>query len=444
MNILNIAADITKLIKKQNQDAEVTIYETNKTSVSQRLSKIEQISQSRNCTVGIRAIAGKNKAAYISTNDLNNLSSAVSQVVEMAKNAQEDPYISFAVDGSNYISSADLNISDNNVVTIDKLKEITEATENSALAHKNIINSEGASSSHTSVNTVLSTVSGFVGSFSKSTFVNQVSVVAGEKSEMKIGYDYDVACNFSDLKTPESIGKEAAKRAIDQLGSCTIRTGKFPVVFEKRAAKELVKSFASAINGSNIVSNSSFLRNSLNNQIFNTEISIIDDPLLPRGITSRPFDGEGIMSRRNEFVKNGVLQNWILDLYSARKLNLETTANATRASNAAIIPSASNFYFKNGNRSFKELIEEVKEGIYVTDLFGFGVNLINGDYSQGACGFFIENGKITYPIHEITVADNLKNMFSNLVVANDLTFCGQFNSPTIKVSEMTVAGSLSD
>lgn len=129
------------------------------------------------------------------------------------------------------------------------------------------------------------------------------------------------------------------------------------------------------------------MRNSLNNQIFNTEISIIDDPLLPRGITSRPFDGEGIMSRRNEFVKNGVLQNWILDLYSARKLNLETTANATRASNAAIIPSASNFYFKNGNRSFKELIEEVKEGIYVTDLFGFGVNLINGDYSQGACGF---------------------------------------------------------
>lgn len=444
MNILNIAADITKLIKKQNQDAEVTIYETNKTSVSQRLSKIEQISQSKNCTVGIRAIAGKNKAAYISTNDLNNLSDTVSQVVEMAKNAPEDPCINFAVNGSNYISSADLSISDNNVVTVDNLKEIAEAAENSALAHKSITNSEGASSSYALVNTVLSTVSGFIGSFSKSTFANQVSVVAGRESEMKVGYDYDIACNFSDLKLPELMGKEAAKRAVDQLNSRTMKTGKFPVIFEKRAAKGLVKSFASAINGSSIISNSSFLRGSLNAQIFNDRINIIDNPLLPRGIASRPFDGEGITSKKNIFVKNGILQNWILDLYSARKLDSETTGSATRASNAAVIPAASNLYIENGDVSFEELIQEVKEGIYVTDLFGFGVNLINGDYSQGASGFFIENGKITYPIHEITIASNLKDMFSNLVVADDLTFCGQFNSPTIKVSEMTVAGSLND
>ncbi|AAW71294.1 TldD/PmbA family protein [Wolbachia endosymbiont of Brugia malayi] len=444
MNILNIAADIIKLIKKQNQDAEVAIYETNKIFVSQRLSKIEQISQSKNCTIGIRAIAGKTKAAYISTNDLNNLSDMVSKVVEMAKNAQEDPYINFAIDRDNCTYSTGLGILDNNVVTIDNLKEIVEVAENSALAHKNIINSEGASSSHVLVNTVLSTVSGFIGSFSKSTFANQVSVVAGEGSEMKIGYDYDIACNFGDLKSPELIGKEAAKRAIDQLNSRTIKTGKFPVIFEKRAAKELVRNFASAINGSSIANDSSFLRNSLNTHIFNNRINIIDDPLLPRGIESRPFDGEGITSRKNTFVKNGILQNWILDLYSAKKLNLETTGNATRASNAAIIPAASNFYVENGNISLKELIEEVKEGVYITDLFSFGVNLINGDYSQGASGFFIENGKITYPIHEITVASNLKDMFSNLVVADDLTFCGQFNSPTIKVSEMTVAGSLNN
>ncbi len=164
MNILNIAADIIKLIKKQNQDAEVAIYETNKIFVSQRLSKIEQISQSKNCTIGIRAIAGKTKAAYISTNDLNNLSDMVSKVVEMAKNAQEDPYINFAIDRDNCTYSTGLGILDNNVVTIDNLKEIVEVAENSALAHKNIINSEGASSSHVLVNTVLSTVSGFIGS----------------------------------------------------------------------------------------------------------------------------------------------------------------------------------------------------------------------------------------------------------------------------------------
>ncbi|QKX02467.1 TldD/PmbA family protein [Wolbachia endosymbiont of Dirofilaria (Dirofilaria) immitis] len=442
MNILNIAADIVKLVKEKNQDAEVSIYEINKISVSQRLSKIEQISQSKNCTVGIRAIAGKTKAAYISTNDLNNLSNTVSQVVEMAENAPEDPYINFAVDGGGYTSSADLGILDNNIITIDNLKEIAEAAESSAFLYEKIVNSEGASASYTLVNTVLFTVSGFIGSFSKSTFANWVSIIAGEKSKMKAGYSYDIACNFKDLKSPKLIGKEAAKRAIDQLNSRSIKTGKLPVIFEKRAAKELVKSFASAVNGSSIVSNSSFLRNSLNTQVFSDRVNITDNPLLLKGTESRPFDGEGVISKKNALIKNGVLQNWILDLYSAKKLNLETTGNAMRASNAAIIPAASNFYIENGNVSFEELIEEVKEGVYVTDLFGFGINLVNGDYSQGASGFFIENGKITYPVHEVTIASNLKDMFANLVVANDLTFCGQFNSPTIRVSEMTVAGSL--
>jgi len=443
MNILNIATDITKLVKKQNLDAEVVVHETNQISVSQRVAKIEQISQSKNCTVGIRVIANKNKAAYVSTNDLNNLNDTVALAIEMAKNAPEDPYINFATEDSNYLSSADLGILDSNVITVDDLKKIAEIAENSALAHKNIVNSEGASSSYTSVNMALATASDFVNSFSKSTFANQVSIVAGEKDEMKVGYDYDVACNFSDLKSPELIGKEAAKRAVAQLNARTIKTGKFPVIFEKRAAKALVKSFASAINGNSIASNSSFLRHSLNTKVFSDEIEIIDDPLLPKGIASRPFDGEGMVSEKNIFVKNGILQNWILDLYSAKQLNLKTTKNATRSSNASIIPEASNFYIKNGNISHEELVQEIKEGIYITDLFGFGVNLINGDYSQGASGFFIENGKITYPVHEITIASNLSDMLSNLIVANDLSFCGQFNAPTIKIKKMTVAGSLS-
>ncbi|MCV3769116.1 MAG: TldD/PmbA family protein [Wolbachia pipientis] len=445
MDILNIVADIIKLIKKQNQDAEVWVYETSKILVSQRLSKIEQISQSKNCTIGIRAIVGKTKAAYISTNDLNNLDNTVNQVVEMAKNAPKDPYINFAVDKDNYISSTDLGILDNTVVTIDNLRELAEAAENAAFTYsKKVVNSEGASTSYSLVNTVLSTVSGFVGLFSKSIFTNCVSVVAREGSEMKVGCDYDIVCNFVDLKSPRLIGKEAAKRAINQLNSRSIKTGVFPVIFGKKAAKELVKIFASAINGNNIVGSSSFLRSSLNTQVFNNKINIIDDPLLPKGIESRPFDGEGIISRKNIFVKNGVLQNWVLDLYSAKKLSLKTTGNAMRASNAAILPAASNFYIENGDFLFEELIREVKNGVYITELFGFGVNLINGDYSQGASGFFVENGRITYPIHEITVASNLKDMFANLVVANDLTFCGQFNSPTIKVGKMTVAGSLSN
>ncbi|MDG7056135.1 MAG: TldD/PmbA family protein [Wolbachia endosymbiont of Meromenopon meropis] len=447
MDMLNVASDIINLIKRQNQDAEVVIYETNEVSVSQRLSKIEQILQSKNCTIGIRAIANKNKAAYISTNDLNTIFDTVNQVIEMAKNAPEDPYINFIIDRerNNYISSADLGILDNSVVTIDNLKRIAEIAENSALAHKNIINSEGASSSRILIDTTLSTVSGFIGSFSKSIFINQVSVVAGGKNnEMRIGYDHDMACNFSNLKSPELMGKESAKRAINQLNSRTIKTGKFPVIFDKRAAKELVRNFASAVNGNNIISNGSFLRKHLNTQIFNDGINIIDEPLFPGGIESRPFDGEGVASKKNVLVKNGILRSWILDLYSAKKLDLKTTGNATRACNAAIVPKASNLYIENGNVSYEELINEVKEGVYITDLFGFGINLINGNYSQGASGFFIQNGKITYPVHEITVASNLKDMFNNLIVADDLTFSGQFNSPTIKIGEMIVAGSLNN
>ncbi len=439
MNILNIAADITQSIKKQNLDVEVVIYETNTISVSQRLLKIENVSQSKNCTIGIRAIANKNKAAYISTNDLSNLDEIINLVIEMAKNAPEDIYVDFAE--LNSLPEMDLAILDNSIITTDNLIKITEITENAALAHEKIINSEGASASYTLTNTVLSTTMGFIGSFSRSTFVNEIAVIAGKNDEMKVGYDYDIACNLCDLKAPESIGTEAAQRAIAQLNARTIKTSRLPVVLEKRAATGIVKNFASAINGNNIASGSSFLQNSLNTKIFNGEITIIDDPLLPSGVASRPFDGEGIVSRKNVFVQNGILQNWILDLSSAKRLNLSTTGNAIRASNASVIPGASNFYIKNGSVSFAELIQDIKEGILVTDVFGFGINLINGDYSQGVSGFYIENGQINYPVHEITIASNLREMFNNLIIADDLSFCGQFNSPAMKFAEMTVAGS---
>ncbi|OEY86846.1 PmbA protein [Wolbachia pipientis] len=439
MDILNIAADITQSIKKRNLYAEVVIHETNKISVSQRLLKIEQVSQSKNCTIGIRAIANKNKSAYVSTNDLTNLDEVINLVIEMAKNAPEDIYIDFAT--QDLPSVTGLAILDSNIITINDLTKITETAENTALKHDKIINSEGASASYTLTNIALSTATGFIGSFSKSIFTNEVAVIAREKDQMKVGYEYDIGCNFYDLKTPQIIGTEAAQRAAAQLNARTIETSRLPVVLEKRAAKELVKNFASAINSNNVASNSSFLQNSLNASIFSDQITIIDNPMLPKGIASRPFDGEGIVSKKNILVCNGILQNWILDLSSAKRLNLITTGNAIRASNASITPGASNFYIKNGDITFAELIQNITKGIFVTDVFGFGINLINGDYSQGASGFYIENGEITYPVHEITIAGNLKDMLSNITIADDLSFCGQYNSPTIKIAEMTVAGS---
>ncbi|UWI83030.1 TldD/PmbA family protein [Wolbachia endosymbiont of Howardula sp.] len=442
MDILNIASDIVKLIKSQNQDAEVIIYDSHTTVVSQRLLKRERISQSKNCTIGIRAIAEKNKAAYICTNNLDSMKDTVHQVITMAKHASVNSHISIAsFYDQHYLSSKDLDIIDDTLITIEHLTQSASSAEDAALSEHSITNSEGASASYSQVNTVLATSAGFIGSFCKSTFTNHVSVIASTEHDMRIGYDYDISCHFKNLKLPSLIGKQAAHRAISQLNARTVKTGKFPVVFDKRITGELVRNFADAINGNSIIGGSSCLQDSLYTQIFNHDINIIDNPLLKSGIASRPFDGEGIISQKNIFVKKGILKNWILDLYTAKKLKLDTTGNAKRASNSIITPAASNFYIENGTISFEELLYDIKQGIYITDLFGFGVNLVNGDYSQGASGFFIEHGHITYPIHEIVIASNLKTMFHQLLIANDLTFCGQFNAPTIKVSEMTVAGS---
>ncbi len=444
MSIFNIAADIIKLIKKRNLDAEVIIHETKKLSVSMRLLKLEEISESQNCIIGIRAIANKHKSACVSTNDLSDLNEIIARVVTMAENAQEDQYLTLASPDqfANNASTINLNILDKTLITTEDLKKITQTTENAALSyHSNITNSEGAHSSCSTTETTLMTANGFFNSFSKSIFSNQVAVVAGQKDDMKVGYDYSVACNFNDLSNPEILGEEAAKKALDQLKSRKVKTCKVPVIFEKRAATELLKNFATAINGNSVANQTSFLRNSMGTQIFSSGIDIVDDPLMPSGVASRPFDGEGIAGSKNILVKNGILKSWILDLYSAQKLKLNTTGNAVRSTNASVNPGASNLYIKNGNIFPEELIQDIKEGLYITDLFGFGVNLINGDYSQGAYGFWIRNGKIAYPVSEVTVASNLFYMFNNLSVANDLTFCGAINSPTVKISEMTVAGS---
>ncbi|GHM58871.1 MAG: modulator protein [Candidatus Mesenet longicola] len=441
MSILNVASDIIKLIKGYGLDAEVVVHEIEKTSISIRHLKLEEMSKSKNCIIGVRAIANKYKSACISFNNFSSLSKIVERVVTMAKNAQEDKYLTLALPNQFTSSAANLNILDKTLITIENLKEIAQSAESSALSyHKNITNSEGAQSSYSITNITLITSNGFLESFSKSVFSNQVAVIAGKENDMKVGYDYSVACNFDNLFAPETLGKEAAKRALDQLKSRKVKTCKVPVIFERRAASELLKNFATAINGNNIANKTSFLRDSMDKQIFRGEVDIVDDPFMVGGVASRPFDGEGIAGEKNILVKNGILKSWILDLYSAKKLGLHTTGNAIRNVNATLSPGASNLYIKNGNVPPEELMQDIKEGLYVTDLFGFGVNLINGNYSQGACGFWISGGKIVYSVSEVTVAGSLLDMFSNLSVADDLTFCGAINSPTVKVSEMTVAG----
>ncbi|AHX05549.1 modulator of DNA gyrase family protein [Ehrlichia chaffeensis str. Liberty] len=444
LEILNVAEDAVKKIKSMGYIGDVVIYQNNRLSLSQRLHKIDEVIQSKNCKMGIRVIVNNNQFACVSSNELSNVSESIDQAVAMAKLSTGDPYISLYNDFINkehLLTSNDLMILDKTNITVDQCKKIVEDMENAALSYDNqVVNSEGSSFSHGITDVVLATTNGFIGSYSKSNFVSSISVIAGTDDKMEVGYDFSSVCNLSRMKDPVKIGKEAALRAVKRLNPGKLQTCKVPIVIENRVAGTLLKNFASAIRGDNIANEASFLNNYINKKIFSDDVFIVDDPLMLSGLSSRPFDGEGVVGNKKLVVENGILKSWILDIRSANKLKLKTTGNAVRHSNASVSPSVSNFYIQNGILSVQELISDIKSGLYITDLFGFGVNLITGDYSQGASGFFIENGKISYPVNEITIASKLQYMFSEMSIANDLVFFSSVNSPTIRIDGITIAG----
>ena len=444
LDILNIAEDAVRKIKNMGYIGDVIIYQNDRLSLSQRLHKIDEIIQSKECRIGIRVIVNNNQFACISSNEFSNITELINKAISMAKLAPGDPYISLSddiINEENLLSSDNLKILDKTTVTLDQCKKIIEDMENAALSYSSkVTNSEGSSFSHGITTAVLATSNGFVGSYSKSNFASSISVIASIDDKMEVGYDFSSVCNFSDIKDPVKIGKEAASRAVCRLNPKKVQTCKMPIIIENRIARTLLKDFASAIRGDNIANEASFLSNCINTKVFPDNISIVDDPLMIAGVSSRPFDGEGIVGNKKLVVENGIINTWILDIRSANRLKLRSTGNAIRHSNASVSPGVSNFYIQNGDISVEELMLDIKEGLYITDLFGFGVNLITGDYSQGAAGFFIENGKISYPVNEITIASNLQHMFAEMSVANDLVFFGSVNSPTIRINNITVAG----
>ncbi|KJV68869.1 TldD/PmbA family protein [Candidatus Neoehrlichia procyonis] len=440
-NYLNIAEDAIKIIKNKGVDGDIIIYDNNSLNVSQRLLKLEEISYSNNTQIGIRVI-DKKKVSCVSSNDMNKIDELIDMAIVMANSAPEDPHVSIAsLNNDDSLEIENLMLYDDINVNVDQINSLLYKMEDAALSYdKKIVNSEGASFSKVNSNVILATSNGFMKSYKKSYTSVYISVIAAENNKMEVDYNYLVKCHFCDIQNPYKLGKESAMRALRKLNARKIKTCKLPVIIENRVASTLLQSFASAITGDSIANKTSFLSNSMHTKVFSSNINIIDDPLIKKGLSSYPFDGEGICGYRKEIVKNGIINSWILDMYTANQLNLVTTGNAIKRSNAAVIPGVSNFYIQNGNVSVDDLISDVSKGIYVTDLFGFGINLTTGDYSQGAFGFMIENGKITYPVNEITIAGNLNNIFQNMSVANDLVFFKSINSPTLKIHEMTVAG----
>ena len=421
--------------------ADAVFFESASLEVAQRLGKSEKLGRAESRDLGLRVLVGKKQAIVSSTDHAaQTLSELVERCIAMARVAPDDPYVGLAEPGQLATGVADLDICDPQEPSAESLIEMAGRAEDAARAVPGITNSEGAEAGWSRSVIALATTNGFAQSYRSSSQSLAVSVLAGDGTDMERDYDYATAVYGADLRAPEEIGERAGERATRRLGARKVETAQVPVVYDTRVSGGLVRHLTGAINGAAVARGTSFLKESMGEQIFGEAITIVDDPHRPRGLRSKPFDAEGIANNRRSFVENGRLTSWVLDLSSARQLGLETTGNAARGTASPPSPATTNLFMQAGESSRDDLIADINSGFYVVELIGMGVSTVTGDYSRGATGFWIENGEITYPVSELTVAGNLKEMFANLTPANDLEFRFGIDAPTIRIDGMTVAG----
>jgi len=435
---------ITAARRAGADSCDAVIFSGQSQSVSWRLGKLEDVERAESADLGLRVFIGRQQA-IISSSDLSRktLDPMVERVMDMAKNAPEDPYAGLADPALLALDPDDipeLDLYDDTVKSADDLKQLARAVEDVALGVSGVTNSEGASASTSRGLVATANSNGFSHSYASSHFALSISVIAGTGAAMERDYAYSSKRHFSDLRDPVAIGQEAAEKALRRLGPRKAKTCDVPVIFDPRVSRTLIGHLAGAINGQAIARGTSFLKDRMGEQIFNRNIRIIDDPHILRGPSSRPFDGEGCRNGRLEIVGDGVLKCWILDSASARQLGLSPNGRASRGTSSPPSPSSTNLYLDKGNLSPAELMADIKSGFYITDLIGMGVNGITGDYSRGASGFWIEDGQISYPVNEVTIAGNLKSMFMNMTVADDLVIKYGTDAPTVRLDGMTIAG----
>jgi len=410
-------------------------------SVDVRDGAVEESQRSESDDLGLRVLVGR-KQAVVSTNDLkgDGFAELAERAVAMARAAPEDRFAGLAEANLLAREFPALDLLDPDMPGVDVLERRARLAEEAALAVPGVSKSGGASASAGIGGMVLVTSHGFHGSTIGSRHAIAMSAIAGEGTGMETDYDYSSTLHAADLDAAEQIGRSAGERAVRRLNPRKVATRRVPVVFDWRVANSLVGHLAGAANGSAVARKTSFLRDRLGQPIFAPDIDIIDDPLRPRGQRSRPFDAEGVAQRRRTIVERGVLKSWFLDSATARELDLATTGHAQRGVSSTPSPGPTNLHLAAGKKTPQELIAEIKEGFFVTSLIGMGVNLVTGDYSRGASGFWIENGEVTYPVSEVTIAGHLSDMYKSLTPANDLSFRFGTNAPTVRVEGLTVAG----
>jgi PmbA protein len=323
----------------------------------------------------------------------------------------------------------------------DERIERARRAEAAALETPGIVNSQGASWGQGEGSVVLANTLGFLGGYRTSSVSLSVAPQAGSEGQMERDYWYTAGRGLGDLEAPEAVGRTAARRTLRRLGARQVLTCEVPVVFDPESATEILGTLFSAISGYAVFRNATFLKDRLDEEIASPLLTLVDDGRRVRGLGSRPFDGEGLPTRRNVPVENGVLRHWLCDSYSARKIGASSTGCARRGVGGGPSVGAGNLFFAPGTSSPEEILAGVSRGLYVTDLIGFGVNVVTGDYSQGAVGHWIEDGRLTHPVHEVTIAGNLKEMLRDVdAVGNDLVFRGSSASPTLRIRRMTLSG----
>lgn len=406
-----------------------------------RNGAVERLERSQESDVGLRVFVGR-RSAVVSSADRSPraLTELAERAVAMARAVPEDPYAGLAEPADLVAGWPDLDLEDPDEPAAEALLADARTAEAAALAVPQVALSDSAGATWMRNEVAMAASNGFSGAYAMTSRSIVASAIAGEGTGMENEYAYTTAVHSGDLESPEVIGRLAGERVAARLGARKVASRKVPVVFDPRVANSLVRHLLTAISGSAIARGTSFLKDSLGQPVFAPGIVIMDEPHLVRGRRSRPFDGEGLPTVARALIDDGTLTTWLLDLRSARQLGLAPTGHAGRGVGSQPSPTATNISLAPGAQTPEELIADVGDGLYVTQMMGMGVNSVTGDYSRGASGFWIEGGKIAYPVSELTVAGNLKDMFRRLVPANDLERRYGVDSPTLRIDGMTVAG----
>ena len=412
-------------------DSNVVVSNSISETVNFRNQKLDESNRSDNLAISITTYIGKKKSSISSSNLLkDNLDTLIEKCIQTTKNTPEDEFNSLPDQDLLAKEVKDLDLYDDTHIKNENKIEYLARLEASASSDKKIVNTESSFTEDKS-NFILANSVGFCKGYKSSSFIASSVTVAKDDKSMERDYDYTSKSHLKDIEDAEALGKFAAEQSIRKLSPKKIGSEKIAIIFDKRIAKGILSTFSSAISSSSISRGTSFLKNMINQKVFSDEINIYDKPDILKGLGSRSFDSEGVKTNTLKLVEYGILKHYLIDTYNGKKLNLKSNGRCG---------GTSNLYFDNGKISYKDLLSSHSRCLYITETIGHGSNIVTGDYSVGATGFLIENGEFKYPINEITIAGNFKDMFQNITLANDLEFKYATNSPTMMIEGMVVAG----